>query len=56
MFLPLTLVTVGGRALLPGECAGGAPSKRGLLFEFDRAYMLCHEACLIRLEEADAGD
>ena len=56
MFLPLTLVTVGDRSILAVECACGEPIKRGMLIEFDRAYMLCHEACLIRLEEADAGD
>ena len=56
MFLPLTLVSVGDRSILAVECACGEPIQRGKLVEFDRAYMLCHEDCLERLGQPEAGD
>jgi hypothetical protein len=54
MFLPLTLVSVGDRSILAVECACGEPIERGMLVEFETAYMLCHEACLAALDD-EAG-
>jgi hypothetical protein len=53
VFLPLTIVTVDDRTILAVQCACGDPIDSGILLEFDSTWMLCHRACVERIEELD---